>query len=423
MSAVAEYQEKLFVARQKAEENFETAVNNAIERIVCFHDSLIASFRSCLESRSSRITKYNADIDAKALEIKEKYAKKLEDIIVKRVEWADKVFKKLYVGTDGNANAAVEKLQCALIIQMAVFTGDFNDKVDQAVTQMKDSYRCNYKCSFNTGCYGFSRKSYSRSCVRFPAPEKCSYKLFRMCAFNADWIGCAFKSLTTCTEAEKCQSFDEQAYIDASKNSAEENRVELAAKVVEWNKQVADWKTQANTWIETQEKYLTTQIGCIQSRINEKINAWETKSIAFVGKINEQFNKCVASKDTKLVEYKKCLNERRVSQRALLEKNLNSRAECHMQVFEKFYDCTFGDLPEEEVWVEQKKAYKQMVDQKVLDVLKKFDDFWNEWQPKLQEHYVCSLKCSVKGTTPSLKLSYKWNFCAPCVENFSFYIC
>ena len=98
-------------------------------------------------------------------------------------------------------------------------------------------------------------------------------------------------------------------------------------------------------------------------------------------------------------------------------------SECHMQVFEKFYECTFGDLPEEEVWVEQKKAYKQMIDQKVLDVLKKFDDFWNEWEPKLQEHYVCSLKCSVKVTTPSLKLSYKWNFCAPCVESFRFYIC
>ena len=41
-NAVAEYREKLFVARQKAEENFETAVNNAIARIVCFHDRLIA---------------------------------------------------------------------------------------------------------------------------------------------------------------------------------------------------------------------------------------------------------------------------------------------------------------------------------------------------------------------------------------------
>merc|ERR1712202_43966 len=242
---------------------------------------------------------------------------------------------KLYVGTDGNANAAVEKLQCALIIQMAVFTGDFNGKVDQAVTQMKDSYRCNYKCSFNTGCYGFSRKSYSRSCVRFPAPEKCSYKLFRMCAFNADWIGCAFKSLTTCTEAEKCQSFDEQAYIDAIKNSAEEKVSKMIPMTycgVEPTQEEIDCfrqrlQTQADAWIETQEKYLTTQIECIQSRITEKINAWETKSIAFVGKIKEQFNKCVASKDTKLVEYKKCLDERRVAQRAQLEKNLNRHAE------------------------------------------------------------------------------------------------
>ena len=113
--------------------------------------------------------------------------------------------------------------------------------------------------------------------MRFPIPEKCNYKLFGMCAFNADWKGCAFKCLTTCTEgkfffflsissatpwvliftqnyqlftAEKCQSFDEQAHIDAIKKSAEENRAELAAKVAEWNKQVADWKAQASTCLE-----------------------------------------------------------------------------------------------------------------------------------------------------------------------------
>merc|ERR1719334_2974185 len=185
-------------------------------------------------------------------------------------------------------------------------------KVDKAVAQMKESYRCSYKCS------------------------------------------------TTCTEAEKCQSFDEQAHIDAIKKSAEENRAELAAKVEEWNKQVADWKAQAtkcleekvskmlpmaycgveptqeeidcfrqrlqkqaNVWIEAQEKYLLTQIECIQHRVTEKINAWEVKSIAFIGKIKEQFNKCVASKETKVVNYKKCLDERRTAQRAKLEKHLN----------------------------------------------------------------------------------------------------
>ena len=81
-----------------------------------------------------------------------------------------------------------------------------------------------------------------------------------------------------------------------------------------------------------------------------------------------------------------------------------------MKLFEKFYDCTFKDLPEEEVWVEQKKAYKKMVDQKVLDVLKKFDDFWNEWQLKSQEHYICSLKCSVKVTTHLLNSATSGTF-------------
>merc|ERR1712183_597961 len=80
------------------------------------------------------------------------------------------------------------------------------------------------------------------------------------------------------------------------------------------------------------QRLQTQADACIESRITEKINAWETKSIAFVGKIKEQFSKCVASKDTKLVEYKKCLDERRVAQRAQLEKNLNRHAECHMQV-------------------------------------------------------------------------------------------
>ena len=52
----------------------------------------------------------------------------------------------------------------------------------------------------------------------------------------------------------KCKSFDEQAIddkaIDAIKKSAEEHRAELAANVVEWNKQVAVWKTQASKCLE-----------------------------------------------------------------------------------------------------------------------------------------------------------------------------
>ena len=101
-------------------------------------------------------------------------------------------------------------------------------------------------------------------------------------------------------------------------------------------------QSQADAWIETQEKYLTTQIECIQNRISEKINAWEAKSVVFVGKIKEQFNKCVASKDTKLVEYKKCSDERITAQRARLEKNLNRVSKCFfVKINEKKFNKSF----------------------------------------------------------------------------------
>merc|ERR1712096_548324 len=108
--------------------------------------------------------------------------------------------------------------------------------------------------------------------------------------------------------------------------------------------------------------------------------------------------------------------ERITAQRARLEKNLNRRAECHMKLSK---NSTIALLE-----IFQKKKFglsKRRLTNKWST--KKFDDFWNEWQPKLQEHYVCSLKCSVKVTTSSLKLSYKWNLCAPCVESCRFYVC
>ena len=40
---------------------------------------------------------------------------------------------------------------------------DFRTKVEAVVKQLEESYRCNYKCYFQIGCRGFSRRSYSRS--------------------------------------------------------------------------------------------------------------------------------------------------------------------------------------------------------------------------------------------------------------------
>lgn len=39
----------------------------------------------------------------------------------------------------------------------------FKSKLADAVKSIKECYRCNYKCYFNTGCYGFTNKQYKKS--------------------------------------------------------------------------------------------------------------------------------------------------------------------------------------------------------------------------------------------------------------------
>ena len=45
----------------------------------------------------------------------------------------------------------------------AWYVEKFKEKIDAAVQELKDCYRCNYKCYFNTGCYGFNRRSFRKT--------------------------------------------------------------------------------------------------------------------------------------------------------------------------------------------------------------------------------------------------------------------
>jgi len=459
---VATYETELGEARTQALANFATAVSNAVARIETFHKKIVASFRGCLETRTCRINSYNTKLGERATEMKTKYTEALTAIVTKRVNWVKSVFEKLYAETDkvDSYAAAMEKYECDLVIQIAVLTGDFNSKVDEAVTKLKESYRCNYKCFFNTGCYGFSKKTYSRSCVQFPSPPKYSFKFVGMSAFNADWNGTAYKCLRTCTVAEKNPTFDDQTHIDEIESKTSGYKTDLSNKVIEWNQQIADWKstaqtgltekitcllpktycgvapteeeivafqqplqTQAQTWIDLKEKELLAQVSAIESRITCSIDSWKTNALAYITKVKEQFTCWVNNKNTKIASYKTCLETRRTTQRAELQKRLNALADQHKCQFDGFYECSFGDLPEEQVFTDLQTAYKGCVDIKVNDIIAKFDAFWAEWQPKLEEHYECGFKLTTKVTTPCLNLKYNWNFCAPSIGSCQFYYC
>jgi len=460
IARVESYIAELAAAKTRALTNFANSVSTNMLRIKAFHDRIIANFRSCLEGRVLKISAYNTKMDSRATEIKKKYSDCLKAMVKKRISWVTKIFEKLYAGTTKTAKDAMAKYECDLIIQIAVFTNQFNQKVDAAVKEMKENYRCNYKCFFQTGCFGFSRRSFSRSCVRFPTPPKYNFKFFGMCAFNADWNGCAYSCLRTCTVAEKNPTFDDQTHIDAIKVKTTGYKNELAAKVAQWKKQIAEWKVkaqselsekiicliprtycgtaptqveidafhqqlqaQAQTWIDLKEKELLAQVASIETRITARINSWHISALAYISRIKEQFNCCVNNRNAKIISYNACLAEKRKTQRAQLLKRLTAHADQHKCVFDRFYECSFSDLPEEVVFVELKAAYKACVDQKVLDVLAKFDAFWDKWEPQLKEHYCCGFKCMAKVTTPCLNLCYNWNFCAPSIRSCRFLYC
>merc|ERR1712183_281585 len=96
------------------------------------------------------------------------------------------------------------------------------------------NYRCNYKCYFNSGCYGFSLKSFSRQCTEFPSPPKYSYKLVGVSPFKADWSGIPYNCLNTCSEDDKNPTFDDQSHIESIGTKAEEYETDLKTKVEEW---------------------------------------------------------------------------------------------------------------------------------------------------------------------------------------------
>jgi len=198
---VAKYQGELDVARSTAVDNFNAAVAKAIARVKAFHDQIIQQFHNCLATRALKLKSYNSKMEQRSTDMISKYQTSLDAVVAKRVAFVKKTLEKIYGGNTKNKKLPVImfKYECDLENEVAALVSDFRVKVNEAVEQLKESYRCNYKCFFTTGCYTFAKRSYTRSCVRFPSTQKYSYKLVGLCAFNADWSGSTYNCLRTCT--------------------------------------------------------------------------------------------------------------------------------------------------------------------------------------------------------------------------------
>merc|ERR1739838_988567 len=126
---------------------------------------------------------YEGQLKCRIESVITRYHNQLKAIASRRHCFVVSIFHKLYAGT-GHANTSTAKMveyKKKLDKEVEKLVKEFRKKVEAVVAQLKDSYRCNYKCYFQIGCRGFSRRSYSRSCVRFTSPPCYSYKLTGLC--------------------------------------------------------------------------------------------------------------------------------------------------------------------------------------------------------------------------------------------------
>jgi len=460
-SRIAAYTAELAAAKTAAIAQFNASIQSIMARIQSFHLQLIARYRSCLVNRLARINAFALKMRQRATSFVSQYRARLMAIVEKKVNFVKCVYERLYDGKKlpEEFQAFLDQYRSELQGQVQIDVSAFETEVNAAVEKIIESYRCNSRCVFRTGCFGFSQKSFSRSCVRMPCAPRTSCKLIGVGTFKVDWNGCASSCLRTCTAEQKKCTFDHDSHLKAITAKAVKHIDELAVKVAAWKAQVEEWsktatstlctkvecmmpktfcgvaptqaeidafraacRTQAINWVAAKKAMLLAQIDALEQRIIAKIQSWERCSHAFIEKIKAQFDACVAKKNTKIGAYIVDLNARIVAQRACLVARLNKLRTHHKAQFEKFYECAFGNIKLVGSLIgKMRTLYFECVDSKVDIVLAKFDAWWAQYQPRLIEHYTCGIKCSVKVHTPCLRLCYHWNFCAPSLRSCHFY--
>jgi len=454
---VASYEAELNSARIHAIANYETSVRTIMAKIQAFHTSLVASFRSCLIKRATQMKSYFIKLEHSAATYVARYRTHLLAVLNKKVHFVTSVFNQLYDGKDKPANYAefLEQLKKELTVKLEADLAEFRKQIESVLTQMKDSYRCNYKCLIRSNCYQFAKKSQFQQCLRFPNCPTADCKLVGVNAFKVDWHGIDVSNLKKGT-GEKCV-FDIQVYMDAIAVKVTQQQADLAAKIASWKTRTLTWESTAMTgltaraeslvpevycdrkvtqeeidnarrvamirsknWVALKKKELLAQIEAVEKKVSAQIDAWKISAEKYVNKVKAKFDECVASKEAKIASYNELLESTKQSKRAALVAQLNHCRSVHKAAFEKFFVVAFGDKVEGLI-TEVKAHYLKCVDDHVAMILKKFDDWWTKYQPRLVEHHTCGLKCKAIAHVPHLHLHYTWTFKAPVLDECKFW--
>jgi len=459
----AEYAAELAAMHKRALADYEKAVDASILKVQYFHEQLVAQFRQTCTKRDSRVKAYCTELESKATQYVNSYKMRLDQILLKKVAFVKKVFTLLYSDKvmHESFDEAIAEYEKLLKEEVAKLVAEFKVLVQQVTHKLKEAWRCSFIVCFSNGCYVIAEHRI-RVKVEFPAAPHTACRFCGVASYQADWAGCAYTKLKSKKDAdqkeeEECK-FDEKKHLDEISRYVGVYKQGLFMKKEEWKKQVTEWVThsktgleqilikkmpasydgcppseeditalhirlrkQAAVWLKSQEHIQMSQITSVCHQYEARIRSWERQAINLVKKVAENMKCCTDGKDKKIEIYKKCLTDKKAEQRACLEKMLKSTSTKHMVQFEAFFVSVFGAAPTNKLIISLKTHYKECIEKKVAEVLKKFDDWWIIWEPKLIEHYCCGFKCKVKFVTPQLHLNFEWRFCPASLRSCVFY--
>ena len=93
-------------------------------------------------------------------------------------------------------------------------------------------------------------------------------------------------------------------------------------------------REQAKVWVNLQKDKLYGQAECIYQRVKSRIAQWKLCSEQMVYKVKANWERCLASRKSKLSIFTRCLYGKRTHQRACLEKRLR---EVSLDFYSEFY--------------------------------------------------------------------------------------
>merc|ERR1712234_47693 len=449
---------KLALKLNSAKLQFDCAVKRIQSRLACYHTQILSRFDQCLNMRKCRITSYENKMEDRKKQMVDNYKKSLARVTEAKHAFVKKTLEALFKCDKAEYDSQeIEKKIGQYKANLEACDKELWEKYEKdladACKEMEDTYKCEYRCTFNSGCYSFSRSSYSRKCVQFPKPERVSYKLAGVSPFKATWKGGCIPAKKTCEKQtnEDFKKDDKLKHIDDE--YTREYTEGLTKKFAQWKKEIEDWAKEApkklreildkqvkkdpctgeiikdwqaqavidaQSWIDMHESRMLLEATQVHDNGKCAMDMWVSRMKAAVEKLAGRYNECINKKDTRKDCYMNQLESRRKCQRSQLENRLDCMIRRITTQFTKFLTCAGFDTfkaPKTVITFD----YAKVMEAAKKVVMDKFDKWWKDYKAAVETRYDCGTKCTYKWNDPRMCFNFDYCMNAPCLSQYRSY--